>query len=631
MTDPETIQKILSRNKRIFLSYNKFRKDVFAECSPKDSEVILYMLPWLLSVNEPGCPGYLPNLGKPFRVFNIEYDKEIKKREGDFKSRFGVAGSGTLIKPTQSANWIHGIYTIGSVGTVSQNDSSDCDLWICFEKDQFDKTAWVALNQKVNLIKGWMDTQLKLPVYFFISDVAAVKEGRFGSINAESSGTAQQNVLKEEFYRTFILVSGKIPVWWLMYDKSVSFEYEDALSAARLDSFWEYDLIDLGNLEKINSSEYFGAALWQFHKFLTRPLKSITKMILLKMLLDASQEWLMCHRFREAVLSCPGSDFFPDHSLFTMSSVLDNYRGRKKEMMHFLTMCFYLRCETRINDKKQPLKSKLMAEFFQEHPLDRETVKSLRAFDAWSYNEQMAFGNRLYRFMLLLYREISADQGFVASESDKPDLTILGRKISASCLKKNFKVPILQKPVRQLNLSILTLNLAGSEWQTFSGDDKTFPIFQSPDIVENIAFIVWNNLFAENWVRMRPNPSSITLKEILNLSKRIRDFFGAHETLDVELNHYLREERIVKILVVIGFDKSPWDEAVREYTIVYMNNWGELFVRRFDLRKKVEAFLKSASADQKDIVISKYLRRNPALFEKNIEIPKKIFFSALEI
>ncbi len=64
----EKIQKILERNKKIYLEYNNFRKRFFIELAPKDSEKILYLLPWLLSVNHSSCPGYVADLKQPFKV-----------------------------------------------------------------------------------------------------------------------------------------------------------------------------------------------------------------------------------------------------------------------------------------------------------------------------------------------------------------------------------------------------------------------------------------------------------------------------------------------------------------------------------------------------------------------------------
>ena len=627
----DQLEKILSRNKRVFLEYNNFRKKIFSELTPNDCEVILYLLPWLLSVNEPRCPGYLKELKTPFRVFNIEFDKTIKEKEVQFKKRFNIKEKGSPISKSPKANIIQGIYTIGSVGTVNQNTTSDCDLWICFDKKSFSKNDWILLNKKVNLIKGWLDNHIKLPVYFFISDITAVKEGRFGSVDQESSGSAQANVLKEEFYRTFILISGKIPLWWLAYDKNVKVDYNEALKTLDSETFWEYDIIDLGNIEKIKSSEYFGAALWQFHKFLTSPLKSIIKMVLLKMLLEAPDEALICHQLRGAVLNQQGSDLYPDHSIFTMATILNNYKGRKKELMNFLKMCFFLRCEMKTISFRHRTKRLLTDGFFYEYPLDEESKTMLQNFDTIHFNEQIKFGERLFKFMLQLYREISAEHESVSTESDKRDITILGRKISVGYEKKPNKINILQKPVKKLNLSVLTLSLNNEDWLTFSGNDNTASIITTQNITENIAFLVWNNLFVESWIRMRPNPSSITRKEIINLAKRIQDFFGTYETLDHDLGNYLEEEKMYKMLIVVDFDKSPWDEKTTDYAVIYMNNWGELFSRRFNSTKRFETFLRGAVESNKEIIISKYLRRNASSFDKNIQVPKRIVFQNIEI
>jgi hypothetical protein len=46
-----------------------FAKKIFSTNSPKDSQIILYMLPWLLSVNRPSVPGYIKDLKARFHVF----------------------------------------------------------------------------------------------------------------------------------------------------------------------------------------------------------------------------------------------------------------------------------------------------------------------------------------------------------------------------------------------------------------------------------------------------------------------------------------------------------------------------------------------------------------------------------
>lgn len=94
-------------------------------------------------------------------------------------------------------------------------------------------------------------------------------------MDSESCGSTQQQVLKEEFYRTCMVICGKTPLWWLCYDSPAPLNYNQTLLDIQGDGYWEYDVIDFGDIERIDPREYFGAALWQFHKSLSRPLKSL--------------------------------------------------------------------------------------------------------------------------------------------------------------------------------------------------------------------------------------------------------------------------------------------------------------------------------------------------------------------
>ena len=80
----------VQNNKKRYLDYNNFRQKIFLANSPKDGPVILYMLPWLLSVNRSSVPGFIKDLKEPFHVFNIENNKEILKHESLYKKTFGL-------------------------------------------------------------------------------------------------------------------------------------------------------------------------------------------------------------------------------------------------------------------------------------------------------------------------------------------------------------------------------------------------------------------------------------------------------------------------------------------------------------------------------------------------------------
>ena len=67
----------LLNNKRNYLRYNDWRKQQFVARSPKDANVILYLLPWLLNVNHPAVPGFIRDKQDAFKVFNIENTRDI--------------------------------------------------------------------------------------------------------------------------------------------------------------------------------------------------------------------------------------------------------------------------------------------------------------------------------------------------------------------------------------------------------------------------------------------------------------------------------------------------------------------------------------------------------------------------
>ncbi|MFH1983747.1 MAG: class I adenylate cyclase [Pseudomonadota bacterium] len=623
------IQRILRRNRRIFANYQAFRQSLFAELAPEDSEAVLYLLPWLLSINEPQCPGFIAQIKHPFRVYGIDYEKGIQDREPQFKRRFGVTRKGTLLREAADYRTILGLYTIGSVGSVSQTSGSDCDIWVCIDKESFDRASWQQLNMKINLIRDWFDMNIRMPAYFFLSDISAIQSCQFGSVDSESSGSTQQNVLKEEFYRSFMVICGKIPLWWLCWDPRENIDYPEAVAAVADEAFGEYDLVDLGDISRIKKREYFGAALWQLNKSLSRPLKSILKMSLLKMLLDAPPARLMCHQFRDQVLSTPVGEPFPDYSVFTMEAVAEDYRNHRADQLTFLIESLYIRCEVNPYNTKQPMKNRLASGFFKPYGFSKEALARLRRAASWPLKQQIQFGDDLFSLLLGIYRETASQHAGVVGESDHRDMTILGRKISAYYLKKKYKLPVLQRPTGVLNIPGVTFSLNEGTWQVLAGNDSANPICTSTDIVYTIAFTVWNNLFSMSQVRMRPNPSSMTLQEIMNLGGRIKQCFGSFETADIDYGNYLRDEQIVRLLVVVGLEKSPWQKDKLDFGVVYLNGWGELFARGFATARAYDKFLLALRANNPHLEPSFYVRRNATSYEQIIERTKLILRSNL--
>ncbi len=621
--------KTASENKDAFLKYNELRKRTFLELSPKDADIILYLVPWLLSVNDPACPGYIRGLKTSLQVANIHREQAVLRKESTYKRLFSIREDGSLLKFSPQASIIQGIYTIGSSGTIAQTEHSDYDIWICIDKTNYDIHTLQQLSQKVNLLKNWLDTQLRLPAYFFISDIEDIKNCHFGQVDEESCGTTQRNILKEEFYRTMIVIAGKIPLWWICHDKEQPVVYPDVAKELAHDESESQDFVDLGDIESISQDEYFGAALWQLNKSLTYPLKSIIKMLLLKMQIDSPPEELLCSQFRKAILEKSASPALSDPSLFTIQAILDHNKSATPESLEFIKQCFYLRFDMKMFSKRQTLKEKLAADLLTLHLIEMITVYRLNEFAASSFSEQVAFGDRIFRFLLDIYKEINDSPR--QSSLSAGDMTIIGHKIASCLVRKTDKISVVHKPISHMNLPDLTFKTNGKTWQICDSSNPSDIIVSHRDIVTCIAYLIWNGIYDSGQARMEYNPTAVTIQEIINLSKAIHDTFGSHDVAAIDFANFMESEQVVKALVVISFEGPPNNKNMNDLHLLYQNHWGELFVRRFRTQEELQAFVRTVIAQQTATPeIRYYIQRNCHYYEKNIERAKKVVVQAIK-
>jgi adenylate cyclase class 1 len=111
----------------------------------------VHLLPWLLSINHGACPGYIPDLGIPSRYSTLTLKiRHARQSSSDFGIQVQIPASDRIVFIT-----IQGLYTIGSVGSVSRTSVSDRDIWVCYNKEEFTETSWRQPIRK-SIHKDWM-------------------------------------------------------------------------------------------------------------------------------------------------------------------------------------------------------------------------------------------------------------------------------------------------------------------------------------------------------------------------------------------------------------------------------------------------------------------------------------------
>ncbi|MCD6389649.1 MAG: class I adenylate cyclase, partial [Desulfobulbaceae bacterium] len=267
--------------------YNKGRKIKAIHFHADKAAFFFKVIPYLLHSNHPDLPGFIDQPGCPygihqflpetvpgFELFNLYFPESTALS----------ARKGSNIAPEPG---IHSLKTIGSIGTIAQTEKSDCDYWVSIRHKELGEDGLDLLEKKCKLIEKWA-TGYDHEIYFFLMDIDQTRQNSFSSdAEEESAGSALKLLLKDELFRTHILVSGKMLLWWLIPPGLTSKQYSDYVSQLISTKQINPDnYIDLGYLSEIPREEIFGACLWQMNKALDSPFKSVIKFAYLELLLD---------------------------------------------------------------------------------------------------------------------------------------------------------------------------------------------------------------------------------------------------------------------------------------------------------------------------------------------------------
>jgi|GEM_PF-924326 adenylate cyclase, class 1 len=502
---------------------------------------------------------------------------------------------------------IDGLYTIGSIGTIAQSADSDIDYWICVDESKIGEKQLSLLNEKMAAMEQWADRMFDTEIHFFIVPLSEVREDRFGGSDHESSGSAQGKILKEEFYRTMILVAGRVPFWCAVPPWATDKYYKHFL---KISSAFNSDLIDLGNVSAIPKGEYFGASIWQLLKSLKSPYKSVMKMALLEKYLQTdAPDGLLCNQLKAKWASGTHALRSMDPYLVLFEEVFGYYRGiDQKQAVSLLQICFFLKLGIRrVQDLEAsviPTRKEVVTDYLRRWHWDPSKVQSLGGFRDWPFEKSFLLSNRITQFMVGTYEKLS--RSMRAAKDSKiaitpEDLTILGRKMFVQFSKQASKVeklPLIshgKQLFEQLNLQYIENGNGLHQWQLVhqkKGKQKTENsnelIKQMGRIEELIIWLVRNDLVGSAAsLQLMPNPTPISIQDLTEFVKAINGFFSLEEIDKLPASGLLHKAQVFKLFLVVNFCLSRRLNRIHEYAAVYVTTWGEFFCQVFTDEKGI--------------------------------------------
>jgi len=621
-TGPDVFRSLMlseemEKTHRSFLSYNAKRIELALDtCVPEQCELV-ELIPLLIHSDLEILPEDKPVQKAPAGIYGYHPSPTAQRLLVKY---FKTDGSRSF---PETAHQIVGLYTIGSLGTIAQSVDSDIDYWICVDEPKLGEKKLARLKSKLAAIENWAFRIFSTEIHFFVVDLSRVREDRFGGSDMESSGSAQGKILKEEFYRTMILVAGKIPLWCAIPPGTKEKHYQHLRTIA---SQYHKDYLDLGNVTSIPKGEYFGASIWQLLKALKSPYKSVIKMGLLeKYMREDEGTSLLCNRLK-AAWSSGGQDLAQmDPYLMLFKEVLDYYqRTNQTYAVSLLQICFFLKLGiqsiTDLDMSVLPVRKNAVLNYFKSWQWNESNVQDLGSFRDWSFEKIFLLSNRINQFMVETYEKLGKSLQNSTDEKvtiTSEDLTILGRKMFAQFSKQPYKVeklPLIthgKHLFKQLYVQYKRNGNGPAVWQLYhmkknkQKTQSTTEILKELGRIEEIAiWLVRNNLFTSTAsLQLMPNPTPISMQDILDFVKILHEYFPLKDIERLPTMGLLRKPYAVKLFLAVNLSLDRKLHKIHEYTGIYMTSWGEFFCRTFYDKKGITSIEDATAAVKKQLDI----------------------------
>ncbi len=559
----------LISNKRAFLNYNRYKHRIMYENDSVRADMVLKLIPLLLHLNHPRLPGYSESEDCPCGIKIMERPDETKM---EILSMIPDKISLKSIQESMPrAREIEGLFTIGSLGSVGETQDSDCDIWVVVNAGDIGASRIKLLEKKLGIISKWASVLYNMEVYFYLLDINDIRNNNFGAISHEGAGSSLKSLLKEEFYRTMTLIEGRIPVWWIIPVTGNKDAYKESLNnLSSIDGNNPDDFLDLGDLEEIPRDELLGAALWQMHKALSDPLKSVLKMAQVKMHLETKgSAELFCNNLKKKVHEARYEEVI-DPYIEAFKSIERHYSQETHSYTaDLMRKCMYLKSSPGIKPYHllsigKADKQALISDLVREWGWSLKTVEHLNDFPDWNTKTYKLFGNQIHEFlnvsaMALLKDTPSADSK--ANVSQDLEIEVLRRRIESVYVKKEDKIESekrIQKHERAYD--DLYFGYTRGVWEVFNNPDFTDQagvISSARRISSVIAWLVLNRRFSSTTsCHMLPNPTSTYLSDVQTLMRDIMKIIPDAATIGLDRESLLKRMS-VSTVILIGNLEQP--------------------------------------------------------------------------
>lgn len=613
-------RKVLSQLRARFLKLNEGRMARAMEGLSTRQQTVLALLPLFFHVNHPLLPGYVSS-STPAGLSNYEPDANTLAEAQRLTRSFSY-------KPRHGSNPprpIHGLFLMGSLGTLAQADQSDMDVWVCHATD-LGENELNELRKKCQLLEVWAASQGAEAHFFLIDAPRFVRGERDTQLSSEDCGTSQHYLLLDEFYRTAIWLAGRTPIWWLVpvYEEASYDRYTHTLMSKRF--IRADETLDLGHLAYIPPGEFIGAGLWQLFKGIESPYKSVLKLLLIEVYASEHPRFhCLSLRFKQAVFANQLDLDELDPYVVVYRRIEEYLTARGElERLELVRRALYLKVNRKLtgSSRTPSWQRSLLERLAREWQWDARQLALLDSRSQWKVRQVSAERRALVSELNYSYRFLTqfARTEQTVSLINKRDLNVLGRRLYAAFERKANKVEFVNPGIApDLAEDTLTLVYAANkkepgqtQWGLYNGSltahewEHFAPIKRSRQLLELLTWCHRNGVIdSSTRLALHPGSSDMSEFELFNLLGSLQQSIALPLTTVAE-EPLLRASVPSEVLILVNVGVDPLKHhrdlnilmttertdslsyaGVRENLVltldqITLNSWNEVLVNRFD-------------------------------------------------
>ncbi|MFQ5642802.1 MAG: class I adenylate cyclase [Thiogranum sp.] len=603
--------------KRRFLALNKDRLHRVQDSLQLRQRIFIRLLPLLFHINHPMLPGYLSNR-TPCGISDFTPGKRC------IQAARKLAKSFSYRRRAQRRYSIHGLYLMGSTGTIAYSKSSDFDIWIC-HRPGLPAADIAALREKADGVQSWAES-LGLEVHFFLMDDISFRRQEHQQLSNENVGSSQHHLLLDEFYRTGLLVAGRYPVWWLVPAEHEQ-DYDTYVERLIANRFVKAgDIVDFGGLSQLPIEEFFGATLWQLYKAVDSPYKSILKILLMEAYANQYPDIeMLAIRFKKAVHNAEAQLDQLDPYVMMCNTVEEYLFSRRElERLDLARRCFYFKVNEPMSKpdsgREQSWRREAVRELIETWGWSKSKLASLDQRRQWKIKRVLKERHMLVEELTQSYRALSHfgrdTNGDLAIKS--ADLNLLGRKLYVAFERKAGKVEMINPGVsRDLSEERLSLHRIdenqNSGWAIYRGNvpshDATghTPLKRTAGLLELLAWCHFNGLINRNpsTISIQPPDCSLSQWELRCVLDCLQQMFPNGKTPESDMQALADQATIRQAGLFINLAHDPmskltrngmhlvservdplsygglWENLATGFEMIALTSWGEVLTFRY--------------------------------------------------